>query len=352
MLRAVRRLLFLACLAVLPVALRADAAAFSTQRDAAFAPLNDEGYMQAWNVNFRGNGLRLYLTFIISNLGPGRLNNGVSVLLFRDGMSSGATAEFAERSLQAQPGRFGHSSGPNHLLASTVGYQVEATAGNITVKLDLDQIEPGVIITAGDAPVTDDRNDFMRSSVPVRAARARGRLQIGEETVVLDGVAGMEYLYTNRSPHVYARRLTLIRSYERERGIFLGQLESTFSTPPSGSVGRYVLLGADGRLQAHYILRRETLGETEDSFSGFQIPTRVIYHDDRGCVLTANRLANEGKMNVLSSVSLFLRWVLRVLFAKPFILHYRASLDVQCADGTDTNAHFENLQMTYYLIND
>jgi len=85
--------------------------------DYAFQPANDEGYIQAWNVEFRGQGAFLYVTFVISNTGPGTWNNGVSVLALKDGKNRVWTAEYSIRSLKATPGQFGHKSG-----LSQIGY--------------------------------------------------------------------------------------------------------------------------------------------------------------------------------------------------------------------------------------
>ena len=83
--------------------------------DMVFQPTDEEGYMQAWNVNFRGNGMLIYITFVISNLGPKSLNNGVSILIVQQGKVRVWTKEYDYQSLEAQKGQFGHKSYMNWL---------------------------------------------------------------------------------------------------------------------------------------------------------------------------------------------------------------------------------------------
>ena len=70
--------------------------------DMVYQPTDEEGYMQAWNVNFRGNGMLIYITFVISNLGPKSLNNGVSILIVQKGKVRVWTKEYDYQSLEAQ----------------------------------------------------------------------------------------------------------------------------------------------------------------------------------------------------------------------------------------------------------
>lgn len=52
-----------------------------TLGDIVYQPHSEEGYLQGWNFFFRNSEYNIIVTFLVSNLGPNDLNNGVSIAI-------------------------------------------------------------------------------------------------------------------------------------------------------------------------------------------------------------------------------------------------------------------------------
>lgn len=324
----------------------------TTVSDYAFAPAPDEGYIQAWNAEFRGQGAYLYVTFVISNTGPGTWNNGVSILALKDGKNRVWTAEYSIRSLKAVPGQFGHKSGLSHIGYNEKGHLVvhavvpgggASPPESISIDLVIEPASPGVRISGG--PLQPAPGSFLRADIPVTSGRATAVVKIGsgrEQT--LQGVGGLEAIHSNHSPHSYAKRFLLIRTFTADRGIFVG---GYFGRSEEEFLLRYAIM-EKGKITASGAVKRvETAVSEKDNFSGYVIPKSVRYVLENDCQITENRAYFTGGFDVLNSVSAVLRWILRVFFARPYVMHYSANLLYTCgAQNTPAEA-----QASYYLIN-
>ena len=52
-----------------------------TLADIVYQPHSEEGYLQGWNFFFRNSEFNIIATYLVSNLGPNDLNNGVSIAI-------------------------------------------------------------------------------------------------------------------------------------------------------------------------------------------------------------------------------------------------------------------------------
>lgn len=334
--------------------LRPQGIGFSDPSDFVYTPLvNDEGYLQAWNVNFRGSGYFIYITYIISNIGPGTLNNGVSVLVYQGGQSRVWTAEYSIRSLQASPGRFGIVSGTNHLQLNGGAYDAKVDINNLKIQLRLMPIASGVRLSGGKIPVSSDSSRFIRADIPVGLATATGSISIDGKPVELTGFGGLEYLMTNESPHSYAKKFALIRSYSGDNAVYIGGFWGT-SSFPGGRLIRYAITKAGKITRSGNVIDVLSSEFQRDPLSGYDIPAKTVYRLDGGgsCTLTEERLYSTGGYYILSHISAFLRFVIRILFARPFILQYMSKVTFQCEGDSAAAVVFNYTQSSYYLIND
>lgn len=343
------------CLAVAPQRLSADPLA-SRPGDFVFRPLKNEGYMQAWNFNFRGQGYYVYITYIVSNFGPGDLNNGISMLVYHGGKSIVRTAEYTDESLKATPGQFGLRTGASWLRYENGQYQAYAQRKDVRVRVDLKPSGGGVRLSGG--PVQVGGGSFIRSDVPVGYGRVTGGLRIGDKRIKIDGVGGMEYLYANSSPHSYAKRFVLLRTMDPTRGLFLGGFDGTKKFP-GGKLYRLALTEGGSIALSGKIDRIEDVRVEQNKFSGYKIPieTRYYLENDATCNVHVTRRAFAGGYHVLGHISSLLRWVVKVLFAKPYIMQYVSKAKVECSGaGASPLKKYDGreygLQGSYYMINE
>jgi len=324
----------------------------SNVSDYAFMPTEDDGYIQAWNIDFRGKNSFIYVTFLVSNVGPGSWNNGVSVLVHRNGQSRIWTTEYSIRSLKAQPGTFGHKSG-----LSRIGYDggrlvihAENPGGGaspaepLSLDLVLTPIARGVQISGGQ--IEPEPGSFLRADIPLTSALAKMTLTIGGVTETIEGIGGFEALWASKSPHTYAKRFLLMRTFSADQGIILGGYFGKKSA--NDFLLRYAVLKKNEIVASGNVEKVDVVSSQPDGFSGYTIPVNVKYSLSNGCEITEQRQYFAGGFDVLGSVSSFLRWILRVFFAKPYVMHFDALLTYTCKGGKPMAL---DAQSSYYLIN-
>lgn len=328
----------------------------SLASDVAFRPLRGkDGYVQAWNVSFRGSGHYVIITYVVSNIGPGSLNNGASLFVTNGTETKTLTAEFAEAHLKARPAELNMSFGTDNSLSYERGrYIATAKIDDTTVRLELTPGGAGVRFSGGSFPVRGDGGAFIQVDVPVMYAGASGTLTIGKNTVPLRGVAGIEHILSNESPHGYAKQFELTRTFSYAQGLAVGGLHGAKGQPDEFRAA----LTLGGRVTfLRKAERREIKGEGADGLSGYRLPTTVVYHlmGPGKCAATVQRHGFIGGFDILSKVSTVLRWVLRTFFAKPYILHYRSTVSLQCADPEAAGIPKEGVSLpadtSYYPIN-
>lgn len=320
--------------------------------DFAFTPTDDEGYTQAWNIDFRGKDVFLYVTYLISNTGPGTWNNGVSVLLYRNGQSRIWTAEYSGKSLKAQPGSFGHKSGTSRIAFENgkLVLHAENPGGGaspkeaLAIDLTLTPVGRGIQISGG--KLEPRPGSFLRADIPIAASAGQLHMTIGGVSESINGIGGMEAIWANKSPHSYAKRFLLARTFTADQGIMLGGY--TGSGGVEDFLLRYAILQKGSVKASGNVSKIEILASQADGFSGYTIPTSVRYTLNDNCTIQEDRKYFAGGFDVLGSVSALLRWVLRVFFARPYVMHYDASLVYACHDAKPLSVI---AQTSYYLIN-
>lgn len=344
------------CLLLLvSVTLHADPPPIVKPAEIAFQPQgNYDSYIQAWNFTHFQPNLRLYITFIISNLGPGDLNNGVSILIFRNGKSKAITAEYSSRSLSASAGKVGVKSGHNYF--STCGprcFDLAIKLDTVHVKLKITKVEYGYRMSHRELNISSDSNEFVSAYIPINSAHTTGVLDYDGNHIELSGTTGMEFLLTNRSPHKYARSITLIRSYKKD-GISLGFIDATDSGLKKP--GRVVVRRKGRIFYEDYISRREVISTLKDRVSGIALPALAYYYGlQKECRIKEKKHTFQGGYFVLNNVSTVLRWLLKTFFAKPYILYYASDLSLECKDSAgnyQTKIKFKNQQSSSYIINE
>ena len=346
----------LAGLALQPQAASGTEAWQSSPRDLAFQPLKSRpGYTQAWNISFRGSGHHVILTYIVSNIGPGDLNNGAALFVTDGSRSRALTVEMAATDLKAAPGELQMSFGKASSLRLERGlYIAEAQIEDTSVRLELRPAGPGVRFSGGQFPVRGDSGAFIQVDVPVMYASATGTLTVAGTKVPLRGLAGIEHILTNESPDGYAKQFELTRTFSYAQGIAVGGVHGSNKQPDEF---RAALTLGNRVAFLRQVERREIQGDSRDSLSGYRFPTVVVYHlkGPGQCSVTVQRHGFIGGFDVLRKVSALLRWVLRTFFAKPYILHYNSTVSLRCTEPDTIGIPKEGISLpgetSYYPIN-
>ncbi|MEQ9365188.1 MAG: hypothetical protein RIF32_13150 [Leptospirales bacterium] len=339
----------------------------SRREDIVYRPLPDrDGYTQAYSVNFQGNGFRIYTVFLISNIGPKSLNNGVAVLIYHKGESRVFTSEQDFRTLKAKPGDLDIRSGPHRLtlsggppFGSGNRLTLSVSSPQFQLELDYSQLQRGVRLSGGPVPVSGDSADFVRADIPIAYARARGRMLFQGTEYALVGEGGMDSIYTNVSPHKYAKRFSLSRSYDAANGFYLGVIQGD-SDFPGQYQARFAWLKSGVVRSCGMISNIEVLRTQIDPLSGYVIPAQTRYaaltDGGKDCRITETVQRPAGGYSVLASISGFLRWILRVFFARPYILHYDSEIVFACRESADQEyveaGRFSGVQNSHYMINE
>lgn len=303
-----------------------------------FQPLKDDGYVQIWNINFSGKGYHIDLIYMISNVGPGTLNNGISMLVYSGGQSRSFTREHTDESLRVVVGQFGMSNRSGELKMNAGRVEARAEFDQANVQLEIQPGSSGMLM-----PDWKLRGaEFFRIGLPILRSPARLTLQMDGQTVELTGVASMDSIIANTLPHEYAKRLYLFRG---PSGQF--QMTGYLDKEKSYKLKLYYGNGVDRREDRIVSLTSEA--EETEPFSGYVLARVWKIKGESGCSYEIRRGEFRGGMYILQSVSPFLRWILRTFFAKPFILNYESTLNVQCAGKPAFN---ERLWSSYFLLNE
>lgn len=330
----IRKMVFIILLAI-PVPLLAQAIPPAYQP---FQPLKEDGYVQIWNINFSGKGYHVDLIYMISNVGPGTLNNGISMLVYSGGRSRSYTREHTDESLRAVVGQFGMSNRSGELKMNAGRVEARAEFDQASVQLE---IQPG-----GSGMLMPDwklrGNEFFRIGLPILRSQARLTLQIDGQTVELTGVAAMDSIVANTLPHDYAKRLFLFRGPS-------GQFQMTGFLDRDLNYKLKLYYGSGASRREDRVVSVILEGEEAEPFSGYLLGSVWKIKGESGCSYEIRRGDFRGGMYVLQSVSPFLRWILRTFFAKPFILNYESTLQVRCDGQADFK---ERLWSSYFLLNE
>lgn len=323
-----------------------------TLSDIAYQPHTEEGYLQGWNFFFRNSEINIIATFLVSNLGPNDLNNGVSIAI--DSKKTGSlfvTKEFADKDFSVSSGI--NLKMYNNLLKYENGiYEVFQFYDDIKLYLKFESDGLGTTLSGGKYFVKD-KEKFVRADIPFSFVQATGYLEYKGDIIELSGVGGLEHLLTNYEVYKYSSKWEILRASNANgmklySGGFYGITKSSddfFRTLVIQNSKGEVLLS--GKISKSEILRTEL-----DKFSGYFIPLQEkIYLGDNNCFVQTDRLRSVGKINILSNISTVLRFFIKLFFANPYQVNYLTRLTVNCPEVFKKDlGEFIGIQ-SYYLIN-
>ncbi|AOP32634.1 hypothetical protein A0128_01350 [Leptospira tipperaryensis] len=324
-------------------------------KDYSFQPYGQEGYFEAWNYSFKDDKTFIYATFLVSNLGPGTKNCGISLVIHTLGEGTQfITKEFSAKELTAEKGKFDLKIENNRMVLNSEGIEIQQDAENIKLFLSFkSDLRQGVSLSGGKHPVKEP-SSFVQADIAYSFQSAWGYLiQDGKKKELL-GTGGLEHLLTNYEVYKYSRRWELFRSINAKdfrfyTGGFLGN-----DSFPGGYFRTVALLDHDGKnILSGKITKFEVLETEKEPFSDYVLPLREKIYFEEGCSAEIVRRQSVGSINVLSNISSVLRFFIRLFFAKPYQIYSLADLHLQCPGKSlppGFNETFRGI-LSYYLIN-
>ena len=304
-----------------------------TLADIVYQPHSEEGYLQGWNFFFRNSEFNIIATYLVSNLGPNDLNNGVSIAI--ESKKTGSifiTKEFGRKDLSVDNG-INLKMYNNTLKYENGVYEVSQFYDNMKLFLKFESDNLGATLSGGKHFVKGQEK-FVRADIPFSFVRTTGYIDYKGEIIELEGVGGLEHLITNYEVYKYSSKWEILRAVNKEgmklyTGGFHGIKKSNedfFRTLVIQNQRGEVLLSG-------MITKTEIISDELDKFSGYILPVKEkIYVGDNGCFVQSDRLYSVGKINILSNISAVLRFFIKLFFANPYQVNYSTRLTVNCPD--------------------
>ncbi|TGK06957.1 hypothetical protein EHO59_02220 [Leptospira semungkisensis] len=332
----------------------------ATKQEMGFHFHPQEGYFQAWNYSFTDEQTWIFATYIISNLGPGTKNCGVSLVVYdKENGTRFFTKEFSKDELKTEAGRTELEIYNNSVSKGEQGPEIKMDTDSAQLFLSYKTGWSKAVSLSGgkiSLPVTDRfvQADMAFSFVPVQ-----GYLVLNGNKIELNGKGGMEHLLTNYEVYKYSRRWELYRSQNSAgeklyTGGFIGN-----DSFPGGEVRTVSTMDAAGKiLFSAKVLSSEVLEMETEPFSNYELPIKERFHLDsqNSCSLTLTRKQTVGQISVLSNISAVLRFFVRLFFTRPYQLYYISDARLDCKqapEGSGTLPKDPNFKgiFSYYLIN-
>lgn len=310
----------------------------------------EEGYLQGWNFTFRNEKYNLFATFLVSNFGPGSLNNGISLLLkTKDQPVFYSTREFDAEEYEFKKGQFYQRSGENWMEYKNGIYSFYMNYGDWEIKLDYKPRRGNVPISKGKFPLME-KGKFVQADIPFSYSTVTGTIRYKDVTEEVKGVGGLEHILTNEAVYQFSKKWELVRSQTKDNyRIFTGGFIGN-SNFPGEFFRRVAVINPSGNLILEGTVERvEVLEWEKEPTSGYTIPkSEILYFQNETCKLNVKRTRPIATMSALENISSFLRFFIQLFFAKPYQIHWYAELKLECPEYSgEAKGYHSN-----YLINE
>lgn len=326
------------------------------QKDFLYDPYKNEGYVQGWNYYFIEKDLTILATFLISNLGPRDLNCGVTIFVQSPELgTSFKTKEFAARSLVVDKKKFYVKIYNNTMKYKNGHYEIKMDLKDIKLFLKFKPSFYGVSLSGGKY-IVKKPDKFVKADIGYSFSKATGYLDKDGKVIHLNGKGGMEHLNTNYEVYKYSYRWELLRAvnnqgYQIFTGGFWGSDKKNF---PGGFFRTVSVLGPRGELIfSGKVANSKSYNISKDKQSAYKVPQKEILYisNKKNCKIEINKTKQIGSIDILSNISTFLRFVIRVFFAKPYQIAYFSRVKLDCPVYLPKKFSDAKGIQTYYMIN-
>jgi hypothetical protein len=320
------------------------------ESDFVFQPHSQEGYFQGWNYSFVNSEYQIFVTALVSNLGPNSLNNGVSISI--ESAKTGSffvTKEFGEKDLQADKKKFGIKIYNNSFEKQDNAYTISVHTEELKLLLKYEKPFLGMTLSGEKYFLSDGH--FVRADIPFSYTLTQGYLDWKGEVIPLKGLGGMEHLLTNYEVYKFSKRWEMLRSISSDgfrffTGGFHGKQEDSYFR-------KVAIQDKKGNIIfSKRILKSETIQSQKEPFSGYILPykEKVYTSSDDSCGFVIEYKTSAGRIKVLENISQILRFFVRLFFANPYIVNFHVKISSECNDFFPTPKIWTGIKSDY-LIN-
>ncbi|TGL60862.1 hypothetical protein [Leptospira sarikeiensis] len=330
----------------------------TSKHEMGFHPYIQEGYFQAWNYSFTDENTWIFATFIVSNLGPGTKNCGVSLVIYdKTNGTQFSVREYSKDELKAENGNLELEIYDSSVIKGEAGPEIKMITDTAELVLSYKTGWSRAVSLSGGKIHLPEKDSFVQADMAFSSVPVKGYLVLNGNRMELNGRGGMEHLLTNYEVYKYSRRWELYRSMNSTgdrlfTGGFIGN-----ENFPGEEVRTVSAMDSSGKmLFSAKVLKSEVLESETEPFSGYDLPIKEKFYLDENqtCSLTISRKHTVGQIYVLSNISAVLRFFVRLFFTKPYQLYYVTNSKLECAQfpgGTlPKDPNFRGI-FSYYLIN-
>lgn len=284
---------------------------YSLKANCLYQPSLKEGYIQIWNINHHSKQIDLFITFLISNLGKGDFNNGVTIYINNKEKQQSYTKmlEFTNKYLQAKQNELNISlEKQNRLIYKNNKLFLEIHSQEINPEFEMN------------INIEVDFNQSLKSVYQLKEKKISYEIvymnpqmidfKFYTQTYNSFGVFGLECLHSEENILDFAENLYFFRNYEPENKIAMILLDIT----------------GNNTLNGNFHISNETY-----FFDGtYNLDGTSIHIHGEQCRIQTYILEEVGGFFILSNVSKLLQWFLKLIGINPYIKHYISSLNIDC----------------------
>lgn len=317
-----------------------------------FNPQPQEGYFQGWNFYFQNQDTVIFITFLVSNLGPGSLNNGISLFLKSPEIGEYyRTKEYANFDLESTSGKFGQKSGQNRMYRKGDHYHIDLVLEDMNLSIEWSAKNKKPYSLSGGNHSLKGKNRFLRADIGFSQSPSSVHITYKGKQFHWKGMGGMEHLNTNLEVHKFSKRWEILRVGSSNRdSLYFGGFDSSNEEENFSFKKIAILSKTNETMLEDEVDSIRVVKKRLDTISGYYIPEtqEISLKNNKDCKVEIQDRHKLGVINVLSNISSVLKFFIRLFFAKPYQIHYAVEVDVKCKEW---HKKFNQGIHSYYLIN-
>lgn len=322
----------------------------ASESEYVFQPFTEEGYFQGWNYSFSNSEYQIFITGLVSNLGPNSLNNGVSISI--ESKKTGSfflTKEYSQKDLKGNLDKYYIKLYNNEFEKIGNNFEIRINLEEIKLHLKYENVFPGMNLSRGKKTIMEGR--FVRADIPFSYSKASGYMEWKNERIELSGIGGMEHLLTNHEVYKFSKRWEILRSISGDgvrffTGGYHGKNDSEFFR-------RISIQDRSGKIIFDETVQKANPSSVQkEPFSGYFLPFKeqIYTSEDDSCSFLIEYKSGAGKINVLENISQILKFFVRLFFANPFIINFHVKVTADCPAHFPKGKEWTGIKSDY-LIN-
>ncbi len=282
----------------------------SLSSECLYQPSTNEGYLQIWNLNHHSKKIDLFITFMISNLGKGDFNNGVTIY-FHDKEKHQTylkMLEFTNQHLQAIENQLSISLELNNRLI----YK----ENKLFIEIYSGEVEPYFVMNFA---LKMDWNQSIKSSYEHNEKKISYEIlyftpkiiefQFESRSYSSFGVFGLECLRSEENILDITKEIYFFRNYDPKYKIAM----ILFHSSHKSFKGNLHLLDQAYSIEGNF--------QHNLDYADFKNET---------CEIKTGSLQEVGGFYVFTNVSKLLQWFLKLMGIDPYLKHYLSNLNLNC----------------------